>query len=168
MVFNKGEILICEAKSEDAESLRSLRIQLVKENPKTYGVVHETERKKKTKHFTDWIQEHLKEDARIFLLEVGGKVIGMGAVKRAENENPEIGYLGSLGILNEYQGRGFGRLLVQHHLDWAKKNTRFKKVKTIVQKRNTRMLKLAKSFGFAVVGEGKYRGVPEFYLEKNL
>jgi len=57
-------------------------------------------------------------------------------------------------------------LMLRYRLEWIKKKTKFKKVKTIVQKSNTRMLKLSKKFGFKIVGDGKYRGIEEYYLER--
>jgi ribosomal protein S18 acetylase RimI-like enzyme len=162
------DVVIKKVTVKDAESLRNLRLQLVKENPKTFGVVYSTERKKGLKHFADLIKEHEGKDSGIFVLIKDNKLVGMGIVRRDDKKDDSVGYLGSLGILKEYQSKGLGKYLLEYRLGWISKNTKFKKIKTIVLKENIKMLNLAKKYGFQIVGEGKYRNLPEYYLEKTL
>jgi len=162
------DLSIKKAVKGDEEVLMKLRLQLVKENPKTYGVLYTTERKKGLKHYSELIREHSTGDSGIFLLKVENKFVGMGVVRRDQKTDPEIGYLGSLGIIRKYQGKGLGNYLLKYRLEWLEKNTKFKKVKTIVQKGNNKMLSLAKKYGFNIVGEGSYYDIPEYYLEKNV
>lgn len=167
--MSKGtRFIIRKVTPSDAEEVRSLRLQLVKENPKVYGVVYSTERRKHISYYTRLIREHQKKDASIFIVTYGSRVIGMGLVRRNNQENPTEGYLGSLGIIKEFQGLGLGKRLIEFRLEWIKKHTQFKVIKTIVTKKNIKMLNLAENFGFKIVGQGSYYGVPEFYMEKNL
>jgi RimJ/RimL family protein N-acetyltransferase len=152
----------------DAAALRDLRLQLVAENPKTYGVILATERRKKLTDYQRWIKEYRQADAGMFLLFLKGKPIGMAAVKRNNPHDPTIGYLGSLGILRAHQGRGWGKELLAYRLNWIQKNTKFKRVKMIMTKTNRRMLHLAKKFGFKIITKGSYHGVEEYRLEKIL
>ena len=156
------------AKLEDVPKLRKLRIQLVRENPRIFGVIESTERKRNLDYYKKWIKEYSQKDAAILLLEVYGDLVGMAAIKREDVSNPEIGYIGSLGVLKKFQGKGYGRLLDQKREHWVKEKTKFKKLKCIVAKFNNKRLEILKKHGYIVVGEGKYYGVPEYYLEKDL
>ncbi|MBM3209119.1 GNAT family N-acetyltransferase [Candidatus Shapirobacteria bacterium] len=161
-------IKIRKATIRDAIALRKLRFELVKENPRAYGVVYSTERKKGVDHYARWIKEYCQRDSAMFLLFVKNKLVGMSAIKRDNASIPEVGYVGSLGVLSDYQGKGLGRLLIDCRVEWAKKHTKFKKIKTIISRDNKKMLQIAQKNGFKIVGEGKYYGVPELYLEKEL
>ncbi|OGM18645.1 hypothetical protein A2686_04220 [Candidatus Woesebacteria bacterium RIFCSPHIGHO2_01_FULL_38_10] len=101
------EIKIRKAKVSDAEALRNLRLQLVKENPKTYGVVFNTERRKNIQYFIDLIKKHSSFDSGVFLLIKNRKLIAMGLVRRENNNDPTIGYLGSLGGFKKISRKRF-------------------------------------------------------------
>lgn len=162
------DVSVRKAGLKDTEKFRELRLQLVKENPKTYGVLYTTEKKKPLSHYKKIIIDHQTNDSAVFILVKDTNFIGMGIVQRDNNKDETVGYLGSLGILKEYQGQGLGEYLLKYRLDWIKENTKFKKIKTIVLQENTKMISLAKKHGFKVVGEGSYYNLPEYYLEKTL
>jgi len=105
------DLLIRKAIVSDAEALRRLRLQLVKENPRTYGVMLDTERRKKTQYFADIIKKHSTPDSGVFVMSKSGRLIGMAAVRRDKPQNQSIGYLGSLGILKEFQGKELGKAM---------------------------------------------------------
>ncbi len=161
-----SEATVKRIHKSDKVTLRDLRLKLVAENPYIFGETLETESKHDLEYYERWIARYRGKDAAMFILYVGDLAVGMCAVKR--EEGPSIGYFGSLGVLKEYQGKGYGRLLLDFRLNWVRANTEFKKIKTIITKENTKMLEIAKKQGFIIVGDGYYNKVPEFYLEKLL
>ena len=162
------QIRIFKAKQKDAIKLQSLRLQLVKENPKIYGVVYQTEKNRGLDYYKKWLKEYSRPDAGIFLLELNGEIIGMGAVKPEHRDNPTVGYFGSLGVLRKCQGKGYGKMMLEHRLNWARENTKFKTIKTIIVKTNKPALILTQRLGFKITGEGSYYGVEEYHLEKDM
>ena len=152
--------------ADDSITLQKLRLQLVKENPIVFGETFESESEFMLQDYKNWIKKRSVKDSGIFVIFLDGKAIGMCEV-RPDKEN-DVGYFGSLGILREYQGKGFGSMLMDFRLEWAKKNTNFKKIKTIITKNNKRMLVIAQKQGFKIVGEGNYKSEPEYYLEREL
>lgn len=157
---------IKRALKEKAPILRSLRIQLVKENPLIFGETYRSEKAHSLQYYVDWIKEYNTKNSAIFIGYIGDTAIGMCAVKK--DLDIETGYFGSLGILKAHQGYGYGHLLMEYRLNWVKNNTNFKRIKTIVTKSNVKMLAIAQNNGFKIIGEGFYQEEPEYYLEKDL
>jgi len=151
-----------------ASELRDLRVQLVRENPGIYGVLDETEKKKTVDMFRKQIQEHNTSTSAIFALRRDAELIGMIKVEQNDTTVKSVGYIGSLGVLKRYQGRGYGQMLLDHTLAWISHNTQFKKVIAISVKTNKNSITFFKKNGFTIMKEDTYRGVPELYLEKLL
>ncbi|MBU0708486.1 GNAT family N-acetyltransferase [Patescibacteria group bacterium] len=158
---------IAKVNKNQANLLREIRLKLLKENPLTYGERYETIKRKPLSYFKSWIERSSNPDTGIFLIFKGREVIGMREIRRY-NKDPKIGYFGNSGILKEYQNQGVGKNLQDFTFGWIKKNTNFKKIVIIVRKHNKKYLKFAKRYGFKIFEEGKYRGIPEFYLEKTI
>ena len=157
--------LIKKVKLGEASRLRQIRLALIKENPKTFGILYDTERRKPVKYFENEIKRYKVSDAAIFFLEVNGEIVGMAKVGRYSKKDPYTGYLSSMGILKKYHGRGFGERLLKHRLDWIRKNTGFKKVLMIVVDGNEKMTYLAYKMGFKEISHSSFYGVSNTKLE---
>lgn len=153
---------------KDAPALRKIRLELVKENPKTFGILYATERRKSLKHFEDEIRKYSTPNSAIFFLEASGKVVGMAIVRRYDAKDPYTGYLSSMGILKKYQGCGLGKELLKHRLEWIRKNTKFKRVLMIIVDGNEKMVKLAHNLGFSEISHSSFYGVPNTKFELKL
>lgn len=158
--------MIYKADIKDSQKLKNLRYQLVKENPRAYGDTLETEASKTLSEYTNWIKQYKSSGGAILLLEVDGKIIGMGAIKKQEGSDLTA-YMGSLGVLKAYQGKGYGLMLIAERLKLAKE-LGYTVVETITTKENERMLSILKKYGFKIIGEGEYKNIPEYYLELKL
>jgi ribosomal protein S18 acetylase RimI-like enzyme len=153
----------------EAERLRVIRLALVKENPKTFGVLYNSERRKPLDYFQKDLEKFSAPDAAIFFLEIDGKIVGMAKVGRYQNKNPFTGYLSSLGILKSYQGQGWGEKLLEYRLKWIKNHTRFKRILMIIVDGNEKMNYLARKYGFSKIDRGSFYGVPntKYQLQLN-
>jgi GNAT superfamily N-acetyltransferase len=68
-------------------------------------------------------------------------------------------YITTTGLLPEYQGRGFGSLLKAWQIAWAGHHG-FKRIITNTRRRNKRMIRLNRKFGFTIV-----RTTPGYYAD---
>ena len=78
-----------------------------------------------------------------------------------------------IGILQHYSGKGLGKQMVKHHIDWSMAH-HFHRIELTVMSHNERALHLYKKFQFEIEGtkkdalkiNGKY--VNEFYMSRVL
>lgn len=159
---------IVKATSADAWGLRDLRLELVKEDPQTFGVSYKIERKKGINEFKRLIEEYSQKNSALFLVKDGNKIIGMIKIRPESKKKKDEGYFGSLGILPEYRRKKLATILTEHAIGWAGNNTNFKVINAIAVKTNKASIDFSKKLGFKIVGEGKYRGVPEVYMQLKL
>ena len=82
------------------------------------------------------------------LLEVNGRVVGYLLFQRF---TPPLGYI-SLGILSEFQGKGYGSLLIDNVILRAIEQ-RFKELALLVSITNTKALALYHRYGFEIKEE---------------
>lgn len=82
----------------------------------------------------------------VFVLENKSKIIGYITLK---NKN-KIGEIGLLAVIKKFQNKGYGRLLVQYALKWAKKS-KYKKVFLDVREDNLKAIKLYQRFRFKII-----------------
>lgn len=161
--MGNNNVKLYKATLVDASKLKTLRCMLVKENPYTYGDTPEEECAKPLAEYEAWINEYNSQNGAIFLLEIDNKLVGMSALKKDEGDDVSLAYMGSLGVLKEYQGKGYGHRLIDVRLDLAKQLS-YKRVRVITTKENSKMVDILKEYGFRIVDEGVYKGIPEYYM----
>jgi RimJ/RimL family protein N-acetyltransferase len=99
-------------------------------------------------------------DWKKFIIELGGKSIGILNIGQLDHWSPEMGYA----LLSDYHGRGFGTIAVKLALGKLK-TWGYKDCHTTVLKNNERSLRLLKSLGFEVLGDAR---PGELWLTKSL
>lgn len=154
------EITIRKATLEDAEKLRELRLEIVKLNPKVFGVSYKT---LKRIGIEETIKELQEPGSATFIAEDNRRLVGMIRIHATDKKG--VAYVGRAGVLPAYQRQGTAKRLHHAWYDWVLKDTEYQKVQANTRKSNTAGLKLAKGDGFRIVGEGNYRGIPEWNLE---
>lgn len=161
-----GNIKIRKVKAEDAEKLRQLRLRLLQAYPSVYGTTYQSAARHGVGETTREIKEFSSPGAAIFVAEDGEKLVGMCRIEPTANK--DIAYAGRLGVVPQYLGKGIGKDLFNYRYRWAKDNTDYKKITANVRKRNTGAVSFLTKAGFKIVGEGSYRGVPEWNLEMKI
>ncbi|MGV3487995.1 MAG: GNAT family N-acetyltransferase [Tuberibacillus sp.] len=164
------EPLIREIEASDAEAFASLRSRLEDESDYMLFEAGEASRDpaKEEKKINEIKEDPYKE---IYLLEDDGCLVGFIAVM-GEGIN-RIKHRASvvIGILEAYNGRGYGKKLFQKAEQWAREKG-IKRLELTVMTHNKRALWLYSTVGFNVEGirrnalivAGKY--VDEFYMGK--
>jgi L-phenylalanine/L-methionine N-acetyltransferase len=92
----------------------------------------------------------------VFVATVNGKVVGNAGVHPI-SDNPREKHVCGIGIsiMDNYQGRGVGRALMNACLDYADRWANYSRVQLTVHADNARAIKLYESLGF--VAEGRHR-----------
>ncbi len=73
-----------------------------------------------------------RKAARIFVVEVDGKIIGF--ITTWQDKATGIGHIPNLSVTQEFQGHGMGRKLIQHALDYFRQSgLTHAKIETVVQ-----------------------------------
>ena len=94
----------------------------------------------------DWFKKRLDRDG-FFALEINGQIIGQLILALfGENE----GHLGRIGVNKNYQGEGYGNLLMKHAIEWFRKQKVIKQIHLYTQDHNTVAQNLYKKLGFTI------------------
>ena len=92
---------------------------------------------------------------------VDGKTVGCSAfvhdVDFDETSKPGYLWIASTGVLPDHQGKGFGRMLKEWQIDYAKQHG-FTVIVTNMRQSNSRIIKLNEKLGFTI-----REVVPEYY-----
>lgn len=105
-------------------------------------------------------QELLKREG-FYCLEVNGSIIGVLILNEfGDNE----GHLQRIGVAKDYQGQGYGKLLMKHALNWFRVQD-CESVHLYTQDFNTAAQGLYKQFGFEIVGKSWHYFVPFASIE---
>lgn len=106
----------------------------------------------------EWQKELAKENAMVYAIVKGGKVVGNVSY---EIKDKDTVYISGLCIGKEVQGKGIGKEVVRLLLDELKK---FNKIELATHPENHKAIKIYKSFGFEITsrvenyfGEGEPR-----------
>ncbi|MGV8151981.1 MAG: GNAT family N-acetyltransferase [Candidatus Nanoarchaeia archaeon] len=95
------------------------------------------------------IQDLFKDKyENIFVLEKKSKIIGYITLR---NKN-KTGEIGLLAVKKKFQGKGYGKLLVKHALNYSKK-IKIKNIFLDVRKNNIKAIRLYKKFDFKKIKE---------------
>ena len=104
------------------------------------------------RYHSKWIENlSKKRGCRIFVAELGGKVIGFIALNT--NLAKKKARIILIAIHKKYRGRGYGGLLIKACLGWAA--TRNKSIYVKTQKNNLRSLTLYRKMGFKEIKRDK-------------
>lgn len=136
---------IREIQAEDNQQVRTLiREVLVETGVPKVGTAYED------KALDDMTKTYEKDRMAYFIVEENGKVIGSAGIAPLSGLEEEYCELQKMYFLPEARGRGIGMAMMQHCLDFARKN-HFKKcyIETLPYMENAR--KLYKKAGFEAV-----------------
>ena len=101
--------------------------------------------------------ESLLERNECFVLEDKDEMVGHLCISRfGENES----HLARIGVSKKHQRKGYGKLLMQHALDWFNNQGDIVKVHLYTQHDNHAAQSLYKQFGFSTVGTTWHYFVP--------
>lgn len=118
---------------------------------------------------SDWFPREVWKAYESFWMRVDGKKVGCCALQEdvdfqddiRDNDVPGRGslYIASTGILPEFRGKGFGQLLKNWEVLYARYRG-FKRIVTNTRKSNSAMIALNRKFGFRVI-----RTTPRYYSD---
>lgn len=139
-----GELTLRQVRSGDEEGLVNFRMGLSNAS-RNYFEGHSWDFRK----LTNIIKKSQKGiDYRIVIIDKKGKIIGYGFLQDIYGSEPILG----IGILDEYQNCGIGKILLSNLISVAKKLNK-KHVLLTVIKENSRAIYLYKKLGFKIEGE---------------
>jgi len=86
---------------------------------------------------------------------INEEIVGLADI--AASPRKRIKHIGTLGIstLKTHWGKGIGRLIMNHLMDWATKNSEIQKLHLTVRVDNQRALTIYESLGFEIEGKQK-------------
>jgi RimJ/RimL family protein N-acetyltransferase len=154
---SKTSLTIREANEADATAIRSIVNSIAGEK---YYIVPESSRE-------DWdevIRDVKNRKGLILVAVVCDKIVGMAQLVRGKLEkNNHVGFLGIV-ILKEFRRMGIGTAMMNHIIEWAKKQKGLEKISLTVFSTNKAAINLYSKFGFKIEGvserqykiEGKY------------
>ncbi|MFX0124598.1 MAG: GNAT family N-acetyltransferase [Candidatus Hodarchaeota archaeon] len=103
----------------------------------------------------DWFKKRVKRDG-FFALVFEGQIVGQLILALfGENE----GHLGRIGVDQNYQGEGYGNLLMKHAIEWFQKQ-KIGQIHLYTQDHNKSAQNLYKKFGFTISGNTWHYFVP--------
>ena len=92
------------------------------------------------------------ESAIYAVIEENGAIVGHGLLEPHCLAVTEHVVILTLAIHEGHQGKGLGRLLMLHLIDWAKANAKIEKIELQVRSSNLNAIKLYQSLGFVEEG----------------
>jgi N-acetylglutamate synthase-like GNAT family acetyltransferase len=104
----------------------------------------------------DWIQTALEKGVQYFILEDNQTPCGCVALEQAK---PEVCYLERLAVIPQYRNQGFGRALVEHVANEAKKRG-IRRVEIGIIAEHTDLKEWYNRLGFVVTGEKEFEHLP--------
>jgi len=146
----KDQVVIREAKVEDAPRTRELLLALLKSYPEAYLPTWEEEKKRGLEDEVTKLGElNQRPTSCLFVAETAGKLVGMVICHGHEKERiRHQATVERFGVLPEYCGRGIGTLLTEHLLNWVKDETEILRLDLWVILSNPRIIPFYEKFGF--------------------
>jgi ribosomal protein S18 acetylase RimI-like enzyme len=140
---------IRKARVEDATAL----VEAEKEIAKTPGRLVSRPEELQLASFQDKIRSLNANDCALYVvLEENGELVGHALLDQYKLIALAHVVTLTLAIHEGHQGKGHGRLLMEHLIAWAKAQPTIEKIELQVRSRNTRAVKLYESLGFQEEG----------------
>jgi ribosomal protein S18 acetylase RimI-like enzyme len=156
---------ISPATKKDSDDLVKLAITMMEETPFLYlGWDSEDQMARHEKKQQKRFIESASGDMLYFTLKLKGKIIGF--IRAAINSKKKSANF-AVGVLKEYHGRGYGKMLVLYLIQVLKD----KKVNTLtlsVDKNNTVALGLYQRLGFVVISDYTFEQTPMYRMSLDL
>ncbi len=154
----EDQIIIRQAKVEDAPRTRELLLKLLKSYPEAYLPTWEEEKKHDLDDEVAKLEKlNQRPTSRLFVAETEGNLVGMVVCHGHDKERiRHQATVERFGVLPEYGGRGIGTLLTEHLLNWVKDETEILRLDLWVILSNPRIIPFYEKFGFrkeAVIGK---------------
>jgi GNAT superfamily N-acetyltransferase len=108
--------MIREALPDDRETLAKIIKTSFEGIARRFSLTPENCPKHPSNYTPAWVETDFSRGVRYFMLHMDAGPIGCVGL---EQPNAQVCYLERLSVLPENRGRGFGKILVRHALEWA-------------------------------------------------
>jgi N-acetylglutamate synthase-like GNAT family acetyltransferase len=152
----KTELIIRDASSSDIPLLTTLIRDSFRDVADRFSLTSENCPTHPSNCTTEWIESALKKGIRYYILERKNVACGCAALEQAQ---PDVFYLERLSVLPQFRRNGFGKLLVDHALNEAKKlGTR--RIEIGIISHQTELKEWYKKLGFSAKKESRFEHLP--------
>lgn len=146
--------MIRNAELKDIEALKNIYNDAILTTVATFDTEVKDEEDR-----LQWFQEHQTDPYVLYVWEEAGEVAGYASLSKyrersAFSHSVEI----SVYIKKEYRGRGIGKKLMRHTLDYASANPKIQTVVSLITGTNEASIRLHEQLGFAFCGKLKQVG----------
>lgn len=144
-----SKYVIRKAQPEDASILAAAERKIAK----TPGQLVSRPEELKDENFRSKIIDLASAENGIYLvIENHGSIIGHAILEPHKLAATSHVVFLTIAIHEEHQGKGWGRILMRHLIEWAKSNEKIEKFELQVRSSNARAIKLYESLGFGEEG----------------
>jgi ribosomal protein S18 acetylase RimI-like enzyme len=149
-------MLIRPTNKDDMDLLVTLIRNSFRDVAEKFGLTVENCSKSPAFYTTDRIRGDFENGLRYSILEADGRPCGCVALEKA---NPQVCYLMRLGVLPEYRSNGYGKALVNHIFEQARKMGA-ERVEIAIIAKDEKLKNWYKKLGFVEKGTKEYDHLP--------
>lgn len=147
-----SEVCIRRAKEEDLQEIVRLAEELSRDESARDSMISASPSEFQN---PKWILKNIRGgNAAVFVVEVNGRIVGysLGWISQPWAYRGKRGYICDCFVEKSYRGRGIGKMLVKHILEWFISNG-VECVEADVYSGNIQSLRLFKSLGFKEISK---------------
>lgn len=148
--MSEQNVVICEARPEDAEGLADLLALVTSETP---FLIFGTEAAMTAAELNVFLEGQLESENQICLVaKVDTKIVGLLNLSSSPQYfDAHVGDL-FIAVAKSYWSYGLGSFLMEALMAWVEQGTTIRRLELTVQTRNSRALSLYHKFGFIIEG----------------
>jgi N-acetylglutamate synthase-like GNAT family acetyltransferase len=147
---------IRKAKKADIDTLVNLLRSSFRDVAERFGITEENNPKSLAFCSNERIKSDFQKDLTYYILEKDGKPCGCVAIEKAK---PGVCYLMRLAVLPEHRGKGYGKMLVHHIFEKARK-IGARRVEIAMISKDRKLKNWYKKLGFIQKSTKKYDHLP--------
>jgi N-acetylglutamate synthase-like GNAT family acetyltransferase len=152
----RAEFVIRDASSSDIPLLTTLIRNSFRDVADRFNLTSENCPAHPSNCATEWVESALKKGIKYYVLERKNVPCGCIALERAQ---PDVFYLERLSVLPQFRRNGFGKLLVNHALNEAKKLGAHH-IEIGIISHQTELKEWYKKLGFSTKKESQFEHLP--------
>ncbi len=152
----KTEFAIRDASSSDIPLLTTLVRDSFRDVAERFNLTSENCPTHPSNCATEWVESALKKGIKYYILERQNVACGCIALEQAL---PDVFYLERLSVLPQFRRNGFGKLLVNHALNEAKK-LGARRIEIGIISHQTELKEWYKRLGFLIKKESRFEHLP--------
>ena len=149
-------MVIREAEETDSKTLVSLLRDAFRDVAERFGITEENNPRSLAFCTNERIEDDFGKGVTYYILEKDGKPCGCVALERAK---PDVCYLMRLAVLPEHRSKGYGKMLVQHIFERARK-TGIRRVEIAMISKDRKLKNWYRKFGFIQKDTKKFDHLP--------